>query len=235
MESVPEFRFDQSVVSVFDDMIQRSVPGYSTVVAMSGVLAERYAESGSNLYDLGCSLGSTSFAMAEKLSSAGQHNCRIVAVDNSKAMLDKFIQRLKQKKFDSLVIEPLLSDVQDVEVVDASVVALNYTLQFIALAAREEILRRVYQGMLPGGVLILSEKVLFEDPAVNELYVDLHHEFKRANGYSDMEISQKRQAIEDVLRAETLNQHRRRLQDCGFKRVEVWFQCLNFASLMAFK
>ena len=89
--------------------------------------------------------------------------------------------------------------------------------------------------MLPEAVLILSEKVHFEDSAVNEVYVDLHHEFKRANGYSNLEISQKRQALEDVLRAETLDRHKQRLQACGFRRVEVWFQCLNFASLIAFK
>lgn len=235
MNKVPGFSFDQSVVSVFDDMIQRSVPGYSTVVAMSGVLAERYAVSNSSLYDLGCSLGATSLAMADKISSAGQKNCRIIAVDNSRSMLDQFRTRLESLEIDSPIIQPVLADVQEVDISNASVVALNYTLQFISPGSRHEILQKIYQGMLPGAVLILSEKVLFEDDAVNQLYIDLHHEFKRANGYSDLEISQKREALEDVLRAETLSQHRQRLQDCGFQRVEVWFQCLNFASLIAFK
>jgi len=235
MNKVPGFSFDQSVVSVFDDMIQRSVPGYSTVVAMSGVLAERYAVPNSSLYDLGCSLGATSLAMADKISSAGQQNCRIIAVDNSQSMLDQFIGQLESRKVESPAITPVLGDVQEIEISSASVVALNYTLQFISPDSRYDILEKIYQGMLPGAVLILSEKVLFEDDAVNQLYVDLHHEFKRANGYSDLEISQKREALEDVLRADTLAQHRRRLQDCGFHRVEVWFQCLNFASLIAFK
>lgn len=245
LQSVPGFSFDQSVVSVFDDMIQRSVPGYSTVVAMSGVLAERYAVSNSNLYDLGCSLGATSLAMAEKLAVSGQDNCRIIAIDNSQAMLDKFNLQLSNRELETRKtetpklktpkIETRLNDIQNVDIADASIVALNYTLQFIPREDRKDLLQKIYEGMLPGAVLILSEKVLFDDVEVNNTYIDLHHEFKRANGYSDLEISQKRQALEDVLRAETLNQHRERLQSCGFQRVEVWFQCLNFASLMAFK
>ena len=114
-------------------------------------------------------------------------------------------------------------------------VALNYTLQFIAVEQRASLLSNIQQGMVPGGVLLLSEKIQFNDASVNDLFVDLHHDFKRANGYSELEISQKREAIENILVPESLTIHRQRLIDCGFSRVEVWFQCFNFASLVAFK
>lgn len=233
MAIVPDFVFDVSVASAFSDMIQRSVPGYSTVVAICGTLAERFSQPNTRLYDLGCSLGATSFVMA-KQAAAG---CEVVAVDNSEAMLEGIRAKINvQAKIDNAVkIFPQCEDIQNIKVDNASVVALNYTLQFIAKQQRTDLLKKIYQGMTQGAVLILSEKICFEDKAVDDLYVELHHEFKSSNGYSELEISQKRDAIDNVLLPETLAIHKQRLEDCGFSRIEVWFQCFNFVSLIAFK
>lgn len=230
MGAVEGFTFDRSVAAVFPDMIQRSVPGYSTVVAISGLLAQRFAQPGTQLYDLGCSLGATSFSMAQ----AGTQDCELIAVDSSKAMLDQFSVTLSEQNL-PMPITLIHADINTIKIERASVVALNYTLQFVAIEQRIKLLQKIQHGMVTGGVLLLSEKIQFDDTSVNELFVELHHDFKRANGYSELEISQKREAIDNVLLPESLQVHRQRLIGCGFSRVEVWFQCFNFASLVAFK
>ncbi len=225
------FSFDESVARVFPDMIKRSVPGYSTIVSMTGLLAGRYATPGSNLYDLGSSLGASSLAMRQNIH---HQDCRIIAVDNSEPMLER-CRNIIDTDVHHTPVELVCSKLQDVAIERASVVVLNFTLQFIPREERDELLGRIYQGLLPGGIMVLSEKVTFEDPHLDELNIDLHHQFKRANGYSELEIARKRNAIENVLLPETLARHRQRIADVGFSSCDVWFQCFNFASLIALK
>jgi tRNA (cmo5U34)-methyltransferase len=225
------FRFDAEVARVFPDMIRRSVPGYSTVVAMSGLLAGRFASAGSTLYDLGCSLGASTLAMRQNVRAP---DCCIVAVDNSAAMLDRCRTVIDSDTHDTRV-ELVQADIADIPIVDASVVVLNYTLQFIPLESRDAVLARIAEGLRPGGILVLSEKVTFADAKQDALNIDLHHQFKRAHGYSDLEIAQKRNAIENVLIPETLDAHRERARRAGFASCDVWFQCFNFASMIALK
>jgi tRNA (cmo5U34)-methyltransferase len=132
-------------------------------------------------------------------------------------------------------VEVLCEDLVKVEVRQASIAEQNFTLQFIPREARAGLLQRIYAGMLPGGVLILSEKIEFADSALNDLFVDAYHVFKERMGYSSLEISRKRTALETVLIPETLDCHRQRLQQAGFRSVDTWFQCFNFASLVAIK
>jgi tRNA (cmo5U34)-methyltransferase len=229
------FRFDDKVARVFPDMIKRSVPGYATIVSMTGLLAGRYASAGSTLYDLGCSLGASSLAMRQNIREPG---CRIVAVDNSASMLEhchKLINADTPAGSHDTPVSLVCSDLQDVAIENASVVVLNFTLQFIPREARDRVIQRIYQGLQPGGIMILSEKVTFEDPHLNELNIDLHHQFKRANGYSELEVARKRSALENVLLPETLAEHRQRMTTAGFRSCDVWFQCFNFASLIALK
>lgn len=231
LPELSRFRFDQTVVNVFPDMIKRSVPGYTTIISMIGDLAERYAQADSTCYDLGCSLGAATLAMRHRIRAA---NCNLVAVDNSQAMIDR-AQQVMQADSGEVPVQLLCANLQDVAIENASVVVLNFTLQFIAPAERQAILEQIYRGLRPGGVLILSEKVAFEDAPHHELMIELHHNFKRTNGYSDLEIAQKRTALEDVLIPDTLEAHRRRLKAAGFASSDVWFQCFNFASLIAIK
>lgn len=231
LAEVSRFAFDQKVVDVFPDMIKRSVPGYATIINMIGDLAERYATSNSHCYDLGCSLGAATLAMRHRIRAS---NCRIVAVDNSPAMIERCRQVLAADIAEPPV-ELLCADLQTVEVTGASMAVLNFTLQFIPPAERQAVLDRIAEGIQPGGILILSEKVAFNDPLHNDLMIELHHNFKRANGYSDLEIAQKRSALEEVLIPETLETHRDRLRQAGFTSVDVWFQCFNFASMIAIR
>jgi tRNA (cmo5U34)-methyltransferase len=230
------FAFDDQVASVFEDMINRSVPGYSTIISMIGVLAERYCGAGSTIYDLGASLGGASFAVAQQLP---HDDYRIIAIDNSEAMTSRLSAKLaalgELGGQETSRIECRHEDLRDSKIEDASMVILNFTLQFIEPAAREALMRKIYDGMRPGGLLIISEKIQFPDPALNELFIDLYHRFKETQGYSKLEISQKRAALENVLIPETLAAHRERLNGAGFHSVDTWFQCFNFASMVAFK
>ncbi len=226
------FVFDERVTGVFADMVRRSVPGYATAVAMSGVLAGRFAQPGSNIYDLGCSLGATTLAMHKHLDKS---DCAIIGVDNSQAMIDAARQACMASDNTGAGIHFVCADIRDEVIEDASVVAINYTLQFIPPAERDALVARIYSGMRPGGVLILSEKVVDKDPQVSERMTSLYLDFKRANGYSELEISQKRTALEKVLVPETEEEHRQRLGQSGFIDITRWFQCLNFSSWIACK
>lgn len=212
-------------------MIQRSVPGYATIVSTMGKLAGQYAQNNSNLYDLGSSLGAVTLSMRRNID---KQNCQIIAVDNSAAMVERCKLHLEGFRSD-VPVTVELADIYEIEISNASVVALNFTLQFIPQPQRFALLEKIYQGLKPGGVLLLSEKIKGENTLVDDLLIDLHHDFKRANGYSELEISQKRSAIENVMRPETLNAHFERLSEIGFQHTQVWYQCFNFCSMIAIK
>lgn len=231
LQQMIDFRFDERVVSVFPDMIQRSVPGYATLISNIGTMAARYVQANSHCYDLGCSLGAVSLSLRHAIDKPG---CKIIAVDNSEAMIVKAREVLAEDE-KSVPVVLHCADINEVSIERASVVVMNFTLQFIAPELRQELIQKIYDGMLPGGLLILSEKLAFEDPQTNQFHIDSHHDFKRANGYSDLEISQKRSALEKVLIPETLNGHQARLQQAGFSFVEKWYQCFNFVSMVAVK
>lgn len=228
-QQVARFSFDDTVVGVFPDMIRRSVPGYPTIIDMIGVLAARYAQPDTCLYDLGCSLGAATTAMAAL--TAGQSN-RLIAVDNSAAMISQartLIAETGQSERVSLVE----GDVATMDFEPCSMAVLNFTLQFIAPDLRDALIQRLADATVPGGILVLSEKIRFADEAENALQTELHHAFKRNNGYSDLEISQKRTALENVLIPETLAAHEARLRRAGYRDIHVWFRCFNFMSLLA--
>jgi tRNA (cmo5U34)-methyltransferase len=161
-------------------------------------------------------------------------NAKIIAVDNSSAMLDKCATVLASVP-SAVSTELVNQDICDTAINNASIVVMNFTLQFIPMAQRVRLLEKIYMGLNPGGCLVISEKLHFEPPSLNTLLSDLHHQFKRAQGYSDLEISQKRDSIENVLIPETLDAHIQRLRTCGFQSASPWFQCFNFCSLVAIK
>ncbi|BES70681.1 carboxy-S-adenosyl-L-methionine synthase CmoA [Marinobacter nanhaiticus D15-8W] len=226
-----DFRFDAAVARVFPDMIRRSVPGYTTIIPMIGVITERFARDDSHCYDLGCSLGASTLAMRH---GVGDRRCRIIGIDNSSDMIER-CQHFIALDDHPAPVELRCEDILDSELEKASVSTLNFTLQFVEPERRPELLERIARATLPGGALILSEKIRFEEDWEQSIQTELHHDFKRANGYSDLEISQKRSALEQVLIPESLATHRERLLAAGFRQVTLWYQCFNFVSLLAVK
>lgn len=226
-----DFAFDERVAAVFPDMIRRSVPGYTELVSMLGVFAARYAQPHSQLYDLGCSLGAACLSLRARLTQPG---CRIIAVDNSPAMLERCAEHIASAPGDAPV-ELIEADVREVPITDASLVAMNFTQQFLPPADRDALVAKIHAGLRPGGALLLAEKLSFDDEHQRELFETLYADFKRANGYSEMEIAQKRAALEQVMRPDTAAANEARLRDAGFSQVECWFRCLNFAAWVAVK
>lgn len=223
------FRFDDSVARVFPDMLRRSIPGYAASIEAIGSLAARYTQPGTRGYDLGCSLGAATLAM---LQGSRNPDFRVIAVDNSAAMIERCAGALAGQ---GDRIELRLADVRETAIENASMVVLNYTLQFLDLDSRDALLARICEGLVPGGVLVLSEKVVDEDPHMEQLLVDLHHEHKRRNDYSQLEISRKRAALENVLVPETVAAHKRRIAAAGFGHSAVWLRYFNFVSIVAIK
>ena len=230
-EAITSFAFDQSVVDVFEDMIGRSVPGYGTLLSMFPVISRNFVKEDTRCYDLGCSLGASTLAMAQGID---QSDVSILAVDNSSAMVEKCKDAI-DKHVSNVAVEVLESDVCELPIENASMVVMNFTLQFIEESLRLGLIKKIYNGMNEAGVFILSEKIELADAVEQDRQISLHHAFKKANGYSDLEVSQKRSALENVLVPETVEQHISRLKAAGFSEVFVWFQCFNFVSIMAIK
>ena len=231
LNQVGSFAFDEQVVRVFPDMIARSVPGYASILSMIEQLSSRFVRPGTTVWDLGCSLG----AATRLIRRQAPPDCTIHAVDNSPAMIQRLQSILKETLDGGCGVELHEADLRDVEVRDASFVVLNLTLQFLPPAERQHVIDNIFRGLLPGGALLLSEKICFDEPTQQHLMTELHHDFKRAHGYSDLEVAQKRTAIENRLIPETLDAQINRLKNSGFTTVAPWFQCFNFVSILAVK
>ncbi len=231
IDKLGDWTFDERVAEVFPDMIQRSVPGYSNIISMIGMLAERFVTPGSQVYDLGCSLGAATLSVRRNIHYEG---CKIIAVDNSPAMVERCRRHITAFKA-TTPVEVIEADIRDIDIENASMVVLNFTIQFLNPDDRLALLKKVYQGLKPGGALVLSEKFSFEDNQMGELLFNMHHDFKRANGYSELEISQKRSMLENVMLTDSVEAHKARLHEAGFEHSELWFQCFNFGSLVALK
>jgi len=225
------FEFNERVAGVFPDMLRRSIPGYDATIEAIGMLARRYVAEGTRCYDLGCSLGAATLAVRRSIAVPG---CEIVAVDLAPAMVRR-CRAIVAADDSSTPVAVLQADVCDTGIANASMVIMNYTLQFVPLEDRGALVRRIHDGMNEGGVFVLSEKVVDEDPTVESLLYDLHHEFKRANAYSDLEIARKRTALENVLIPETVASHLERLAQAGFSHAGVWLRYFNFVSILAIR
>ncbi len=228
LSDVKAFEFNESVVNVFQDMISRSVPGYGLLLRMIGLYAGIFILPGSRIYDLGCSLGEATLVIADQVSDI---DCEIIAIDNSVAMID----RCRQHAELSGNIEWRCADIRQTGFSNASMVVLNLTLQFLPPGERVDFLREIYQGLNPGGILVLSEKIVFDDNMEDDRMVQLYQGFKKTMGYSNLEISQKRTALENVLIPDSDQQHLRRLREIGFDEVYLCYRSFNFVSYLAIK
>ena len=218
--AVDDFVFDETVSAVFPDMVRRSIPGYETVTELGGSLVAAHVGDGGCVYDLGCSLGESTEGL---LAAIGPRPCEVLAVDQSKAMLNTARARVADPR-----VTWLEADIRTINWRSVDAVILNYTLQFLPPKDREALLATIHAHLKPSGVLLLSEKITTDTFDENA-----HLDFKRTNGYSELEISQKRTALENVMRIDTLAAHEARLARAGFTRVRVWFRCLNWCSMLA--
>jgi tRNA (cmo5U34)-methyltransferase len=225
------FEFSESVVRVFPDMIERSVPGYRLLLELTPLIVRRAVLPNSRIYDLGCSLGAATLSARRAVQVDG---VEIIAVDNAPDMVARCLEIVAADN-SRVPVNVIAGDACEQPIENASLVMMYFTLQFIEPARRDDLLKKIFAGLQPGGVLLLAEKLAFE-PQENQVWLDTHHhDFKRAQGYSDLEIARKRQALENVLVPESREAHHRRLGAAGFDQVIDWFQCFNFAAFAAVK
>ncbi|MBC7851205.1 MAG: carboxy-S-adenosyl-L-methionine synthase CmoA [Chitinophagaceae bacterium] len=231
IKKVPDFKFGSSVANVFDDMVNRSVPFYGEMQRMIAEQAADLATENSCIYDLGCSTGTTMIGMNTMV----DESVTFVGIDDSLPMLDKCREKLDEAG----ITRPVRMEVADlnqcVNIQNASVVVLCLTLQFVRPIYREKLIRTVYEGLNKGGALILIEKILAEESSFNREFIKYYYNYKRRNSYSELEISQKREALENVLIPYKLSENISLLRDIGFNHCEVFFKWYNFAGITAIK
>lgn len=230
-ERTGDFKFDSRTATVFDDMVNRSVPFYDEIQRMTTELAADFAVPGTNLYDLGCATGTTLLTL-EHVVDPG---VRFVGIDNSQQMLDKARQKLdaqptaRERRLICIDLHEELS------LENASVVILTLTLQFVRPLHRERVVKAICDGLNPQGALILVEKLTEGDTLFNRLFIKYYYDMKRRHGYSDLEISNKREALENVLIPYRLDENEQLLRASGFTRVQTWFRWYNFCGMIAVK
>ena len=226
-----DFKFGADVAKVFDDMVNRSVPFYGEIQRMIAELASDYAQAGTDVYDLGCATGATLLGMNTRVAD----NIRFIGIDDSEEMLAKCRKKLEEARF-TRPFELREADLNShVEIDNASVVVLSLTLQFVRPLYRGKLLKAIYDGLSQGGVLLLVEKILTENIRLNGDFIQHYYNYKRRNQYSELEISQKREALENVLIPYKLSENVALLNEAGFIQTEVFFKWYNFCGLLAFK
>lgn len=251
LDGTSRFSFDEQVVACFPDMIRRSVPGYGQVLSMLPIFARRHCQFRqtnnqgqkiSRIYDLGCSLGAASMALLHPTDQPNQttdngfaiNDIQIKAIDISPAMTTK-AKTLLNQYYPDHDIEVINADVCHYVLEPCDMIILNLTLQFLPVNQRLAVLKNCYEALAPGGILILTEKTHGQNEQDDAWMVERYYDFKRANGYSELEISGKRTALENVLMTDTEQQHHHRLNLAGFDRCMTWFRFLNFVSIIALR
>lgn len=223
-----QFEFDEDVASVFDDMLSRSVPHYNEMLKLTTAFALKYTKKNSTVYDLGCSTATT-------LINIGKHSntsLNLIGIDTSSAMLDRASHKAKAYGIDIDFIE---DDIFNVDFKKSNVIISNYTLQFIRPLQREKLIKKIYDSLEDESVFIFSEKVITENKVLNKQFIDEYYEFKKTQGYSEFEISQKREALENVLIPYSYEENKKMILDAGFTHFDCVFKWINFATFIAIK
>lgn len=223
-----QFEFDEDVAAVFDDMLERSIPFYKEVIDLTCKTICLHVKEGAHVVDLGCSTANTLLAL-HKMSNKSYY---LLGIDNAEAMLH--LARQKTHAYGAKV-ELVSADITQVALSLKDVIIANYMLQFIRPLQRAEFVAKIYEALNPNGLFIFSEKIVFEDKVLNKQMIDLYYDFKRKQGYSDFEIAQKREALENVLIPYTEEENKAMLKGAGFESIETIFKWGNFATFIAKK
>mgnify|MGYP001236860925 CR=1 FL=1 len=229
-----DFRFNEKVANIFDDMISRSVPFYQETQQMTLSLATRFAQKKTKIYDIGCSTGNVLKGLYTMIPD---NSIELIGIDNSPAMLDQSRGKLATiEKGTEKRIKLVFANIsKKVQVENASVVIMNYTLQFVPTILRQTVVGQIYDGLIRGGCLILVEKILGNSNQLDQVFIDLYYRYKRKQGYSEKEIIQKHEALKDFLIPNQMDENISLLKKCGFKNYDIFFKWYNFAGFLAIK
>ncbi|MBW1650696.1 MAG: carboxy-S-adenosyl-L-methionine synthase CmoA [Deltaproteobacteria bacterium] len=227
-KEIKKFKFDKKVAEVFDDMIERSVPLYFEIIDKEAKIAARFYKKDTYIYDLGCSTGNFCSAFSEIFYNK---TFKMVCVDNSEPMLEICKNRIKYTDNIKFICEDILK----IGFEKSSVVIANFIFQFLPVSMRDNVIKKIYNSLIPGGILLTAEKIDYKEEEISALYQDFYYKLKEENGYSGLEISQKREALENVLLPETITNHMRRFFEAGFKKTDIWLKWFNFTAFICIK
>lgn len=228
-----DFTFDDEVTDAFDDMVVRSVPFYQEVQRMVIELSKTFVQPSTNIYDLGCATGTTIIQLCQEISDP---SVKFIGMDNSKPMLNRVKKRIKTELKNEkrcILVEADLNNILTFD--NASVITSLWTLQFVRPLNREILLRQIYDGLKKNGIFIACEKILLDSSDVNRIFIDVYYDFKRRQGYSELEITGKREALENVLIPYRDSENMELLRRTGFGITEKFFQWYNFTGYLAIK
>lgn len=229
-----DFEFNEEVAAVFGDMLNRSVPFYAEQQNMITDIARRFWIPGTTVVDLGSSLGTTLINIASQNTSID----RLIGYDNSEAMLNRARENIDKANLTSRITcanGDLNGDLQTMDMRNTSLVTLCWTLQFIRPLQRDHLIKNIYENMVEGGALIVTDKVLTNDSNMNRFFIDFYYDYKRKNGYSEEEINNKRESLENVLIPYRFDENFELFRRNGFEIVETFFQWYNFAGFLCVK
>jgi tRNA (cmo5U34)-methyltransferase len=223
-----QFEFDEEVAAVFDDMLERSVPFYKESQKITKFFALKNLKEDGVLYDLGCSTASLLLNIHREL----EVNAQLIGLDNSEAMLKRASRKIEAFGA-NVTVE--FADILDYKYNQADVFVSNYTLQFIRPLVREKLINKIASSLKKEGVFIFSEKVISHHSKLNKDLIECYYDFKKEQGYSEYEIMQKREALENVLVPYSEEENIKMALENGFSHCEVVFRWANFATFIAIK
>lgn len=233
------WEFDHEVTQAFDDMLERSIPNYGQMRQMVARAADWFLDRATHagrqptLVDLGASRGTQVAPLVDTWGA----RARFYLVDQSEPMLD-----VMRERYDGMMNAGIVTvapwDLRE-GFPHASgrpaVVLSVLTLQFVPIEYRQRLLREAHEALLPGGALILVEKVLGSAEETNRLLVDLYYGLKRENGYTQEAVDRKRLALEGVLVPLTAQFDEELVRGAGFATVDVVWAWANFRAWVAVK
>ena len=228
-----DFEFNEDVAEAFDDMVERSVPFYTEQQRMVREIAKAFWIPGTSIFDFGCSTATTAIGLGLDIPEA-----QIVGFDNSWPMIDRASEKVREAGVDERVSirhADLNGKLSELEFKNASVAALCWTLQFVRPLNRDSLIRHIYDSLADNGALIVTEKVLTNNGHANRFFIDFYYDGKRRRGYSDVEISRKREALENVMVPYRMEENIELFKRSGFEIVETFFQWYNFAGFVCIK
>jgi len=221
-----QFEFDEEVASVFDDMLNRSVPFYKENLNLQIEILHNFLNENDKVIDLGSSTGTFLIELSKR------KKLKLIGLDSSKAMINRSVNKARAFGAD---VEFINGDFMEYDLHGAKAIIANYTVQFIRPLKREKLISKIYNSLEKDGVFLMSEKLITENKKLNKIMIDIYYDYKKKMGYSEFEIAQKREALENVLIPYTMQENIEMLKNAGFKDIEVIFRWNNFASFIAFK
>lgn len=228
-----DFKFNEQVADVFDDMVSRSVPYYEEQQRMIREISKAFWLPGTCIYDLGCATGTTAVSLSRELPGAS-----IVGYDNSWPMIHRANQKVEEAGLEeriSLRYGDLNGNLEELPIENATVATLCWTLQFVRPLRRDNLIRHIYESLADNGALVVTEKVLFNGSPTNRFFIDFYYDYKRRHGYSELEIANKREALENVMVPYRMDENLELFRRSGFEIVETFFQWYNLAGFLCVK